>query len=180
MGKLKLNPKQMLFCEEYVKNGLNAYQAYIAAGYKVKSEKVAREASSRLLSTNVNIQAYISDLQKPALKKARVTVERIAEELEKIAFSGMEELVEVSGRDIKIKKDADLSTLDSISFNESFDAKGGSSKGFSFKKSDKLKALDMLLKMSGGYDRSPDADAGNLGTNSGRILEALRKLRGNK
>jgi phage terminase small subunit len=174
----KLNPKQIAFCEAYVKHG-NATQAYIEAGYKT-TEKVARTNASKLL-TNDNIQQYIQKLQKPALKKAEVTVERITSTLAKIAFGELQDVVEIgeNGKP-KIRPDADLSGIDGLSFSESFDAKGGYSKGFSFKKSDRLKALDMLLKMTGGYDRSPDSDVGNLRDNSGRILEALEKLRGPK
>lgn len=171
-----LNPRQIAFCQAYAQHG-NATKAYLEAGYKV-TEKVAQVQASKML-LNPMVQAEIKKLAAPAQKKAEVTIERITEELARIAFSGMDELVEISeGGKIKVKPEADLKLLDSVNFSESFDAKGGYSSGFSFKKSDKLKALDMLLKISGGYERSPDSDAGNLKSNSGRILEALRKLRG--
>jgi len=47
-NKSKLRPKEMRFLEEYAKCGNHA-DAYLAAGYKVKSREVARTAGSRLL-----------------------------------------------------------------------------------------------------------------------------------
>lgn len=51
--------KMKIFCDNYLANGLNATQAYIEAGYKVKSEAVATSAASRLL-TNVKVKEYIA------------------------------------------------------------------------------------------------------------------------
>ena len=47
-NKWNLRPKEVLFWEEYTKRGNHA-DAYMAAGYKVKSREVARTAGSRLL-----------------------------------------------------------------------------------------------------------------------------------
>jgi phage terminase small subunit len=173
MEEPKLNPKQILFAQAYAKHG-NATQAYLDAGYKV-TEEVARVNASKLL-TKSNVQQYLKSLQKPALKKAEVTIERITAELAKIAFGDLSDVVEMQDGRAKIKKDADLSLVDGISFSES-NGQAGHSKAFSFKKSDKLKALDMLTKMIGGYDRSPDSDEGNLKSNAGRILSALDRIR---
>ena len=46
-----------MFADEYIKSG-NATDAYIKAGYKVKTNSSAKAASSRLL-TNVNLKNYI-------------------------------------------------------------------------------------------------------------------------
>jgi phage terminase small subunit len=173
MEEPKLNPKQILFAQAYAKHG-NATQAYLEAGYKV-SEKVAQVNASKLL-LNPMVHQFVQKLQKPALKKAEVTIERITAELAKIAFGDLSDVVDVESGRVKLKDNADLSLVDGISFNES-NGQAGYSKGFSFKKSDKLKALDMLTKMIGGYDRSPDSDEGNLQSNAGRILSALDRIR---
>ncbi len=55
----KLKGKMKLFATNYLANGLNATQAYIEAGYKVKSEAVATSCASRLL-TNANVKEYIA------------------------------------------------------------------------------------------------------------------------
>ena len=54
---MKLTAKQRLFADEYIKSG-NATQAYIKAGYQVKSDGVAAAASIRMLR-NVKVKSYI-------------------------------------------------------------------------------------------------------------------------
>jgi hypothetical protein len=51
-----LRPQQMIFVSEYIKNGNNATQAAIAAGY---SEKTAYSSGSRLLKS-VEVQQYLN------------------------------------------------------------------------------------------------------------------------
>lgn len=58
-----LTQKQALFVSEYLKNGGNATQAYLKAGYKAKDEKVAGTAGTRLLR-NVRISRAIAERQK--------------------------------------------------------------------------------------------------------------------
>lgn len=58
-----LTQKQALFVSEYLKNGGNATQAYLKAGYKAKGEKVACTAGTRLLR-NVRISRAIAERQK--------------------------------------------------------------------------------------------------------------------
>lgn len=57
-----LTQKQALFVSEYLKNGGNATQAYLKAGYKAKDEKVACTAGTRLLR-NVRISRAIAERQ---------------------------------------------------------------------------------------------------------------------
>lgn len=59
MKEIVLKGKQKVFCDNYLANGLNATQAYLDAGYKVKNERAAQSASSRLLS-NVMVRDYIA------------------------------------------------------------------------------------------------------------------------
>lgn len=54
---MKLTQKQRLFADEYIKSG-NATQAYIKAGYKVRSDKVAGVNATRMLG-NARVKAYI-------------------------------------------------------------------------------------------------------------------------
>ena len=64
----KLSDKQKAFCEEYIID-FNAKQAAIRAGY---SESTAPQQASRLL-TNVNVQAYLSELK--AKRNVRVEID---------------------------------------------------------------------------------------------------------
>lgn len=75
---MKLTHKQRLFADEYIKSG-NAAQAYIRAGYRVKTESSAKAASSRLL-TNVNLKNYID------AKMAEIESHKIADAKEVLEF----------------------------------------------------------------------------------------------
>ena len=62
-----LRPQVMLFVTEYIKNGGNATQAAIAAGY---SEKTAYSQASRLLK-NVEVQRYLNKTEQNLNKDLR-------------------------------------------------------------------------------------------------------------
>ncbi len=86
MGKKKyiLSEKQKAFGREYVFDW-NATQAAIRAGY---SPKTAKEQACRLL-TNVNLQEYISNIQKDIAKLAGISVLSQISELKKVATSSI-------------------------------------------------------------------------------------------
>lgn len=69
------NQRHERFAQEMAK-GKSATEAYAKAGYRGD-----RTAASRL-STNVNVQARLSELQAKAAEKAVVTVEDIARQLD--------------------------------------------------------------------------------------------------
>lgn len=73
----ELTAKQEAFVREYLKD-LNATQAAIRAGY---SEKTAQEQGSRLLS-NVMVAEAVAKRQDKAAKRAEITVDSLAQELE--------------------------------------------------------------------------------------------------
>lgn len=58
-----LSDKQSLFVSEYLKNGGNATQAYIKAGYKAKNEKTAGACGARMLA-NAKVSRAIAERQK--------------------------------------------------------------------------------------------------------------------
>lgn len=80
----KLNAKQRAFCEEYVRNGYNATQAYIFA-YECNYE-TANAVSCRLMK-KPHVREYIKELQKEAFDAAAISAERIALKLAEIAFA---------------------------------------------------------------------------------------------
>ena len=176
---MKLSVLQQKFCELYAQSG-NGVKAYYDAGYKCKDEKNAASSAAKLL-TLPHISAYLDQIRSELSKKHNITTERLMQEAAKIAFSGMDDIVEIdeTGQP-RLKPNASLNELDSISGSESSSTgKDGSSysKGFSVKKSDRLKALDMLAKMIGAYDRDPADNQRNLADSAGRILDALRAVR---
>lgn len=64
-----LTPKQMAFCEEYIKNGKSGVDAYMAA-YDSQSRRAATIEASRLLD-NPEIEKYMEKLRKPIEKAVK-------------------------------------------------------------------------------------------------------------
>lgn len=121
-----LNDKQRQFCEEYLVD-LNGTQAAIRAGY---SEKTAKEQAARLL-TNVNVQEYISELQNKRNKRVQITQDEIVEKIIEVANRCMQAVpVTFMGRQVKDENGNNIWKFDSQGAN---------------------KALDMLMKHTGGY-----------------------------
>jgi phage terminase small subunit len=99
-----LTPKQERFCEEYLID-LNATQAAIRAGY---SKKTAKEQAAMLL-TKLNIQSFIEKLKKLRSEKTNITVERVLQELARIAFFDPRKLYDADGKLLNVK-DLDTDT----------------------------------------------------------------------
>ena len=76
MKKNELTEKQEVFVNEFVNNGGNGSQAYIAAGYSASSENVVNAAASRMLRLN-KISTQIARLQTQALAKKQKQAEKL-------------------------------------------------------------------------------------------------------
>lgn len=73
-----LTEKQKRFCEEYIKNGGNGTEAYLAA-YDSNSENAASVEASKFLGRD-DIQAYINKLRKPV---ERAVIRKVINERER-------------------------------------------------------------------------------------------------
>ena len=103
----ELRGKQRKFADNYIKSG-NATEAYVNAGYKVRSNETARANASRLL-TNANVKAYIEkrlkQLESAKLATAQETLEYLTsvmrgEQTETVVTAkGLYKNVEVSAKD---------------------------------------------------------------------------------
>lgn len=87
MSESVMTGKQKRFCEEYVID-YNATRAALAAGY---SENSAKQIGSENL-TKLDIQSYISEIQKDLSKLSGVTALRNILELKKLAYSSLSDL----------------------------------------------------------------------------------------
>lgn len=136
-SKPKLTAQQKRFAHEYIID-LNTTQAAIRAGY---SEKTANEQGARLLA-NVSVRELVEQLKKNREIRTNVTADRVLAELAKIAFSDLNEFVEVdeSGK-IKVKpsNQVDGTVLSEIS--ESVTQNGRTK---NIKLHDKMKALELI------------------------------------
>lgn len=181
---MKLTPRQIKFCELYVQTG-NATQSYLEAGYKVKDQVTAQANSSRMLLNDM-VRAHIEKIQESLSLSIRITTEKLMEELAKIAFSNLNNIVAIVDGELVLKETDDLNQLDGLSASKAesgpkFGGKNGNSSSktttFSIKRADRLKALDMLAKMIGAYGRRESDNSKILRDNAPRVLETLKKYR---
>lgn len=136
-----LTDKQDQFCKEYLID-LNATQAAIRAGY---SQNAAKEQASRLL-TKANVQERISSLKAQRDQRTNVTMDRVINELAKIAFVNPKDLYDYKGtlNSVSDLDDNDAAAISEITHNTT-------AKETKYKLHSKTTALDMLMKHVGGY-----------------------------
>ena len=143
----KLTDKQKKFVAEYLVD-LNATQAAIRAEY---SEKTARQQGQRLL-TNVDIQAAIQERQKELSEKTNITQEKVLTELAAIAFANGTDFASVNANGlIAIKATSQvpkekLPAIAGIKYTNH-------GMGVEIKLHDKVRALELLGKHLGVFDR---------------------------
>ena len=143
MAQRKLNAKQQCFVEEYLID-LNATQAAIRAGY---SPKTATAIASENLS-KPSISAAIACAMAERSKRTGITQDRVLNELAKVAFLNITDVVDEYGR---IKENAtkeDKACIESIKYKHS-DTDMGSSVEREVKVASKLKAIEMLMRHLG-------------------------------
>lgn len=153
----KLTPKRKRFVDEYLID-LNATQAYIRAGYKVKSESVAAVESHRLLR-NPKIEKAISEAMERRSQRTNITADRVLEQLAKFAFADIKSLMtwnEETGR-VKLRDPEDIDgtiiteltqTVTEVPYGDETADKITTR----IKRGDPLKALEMIGKHLGMFD----------------------------
>jgi phage terminase small subunit len=82
VNSLALSVKQERFCLEYAKTG-NQRQAYLLAGYNVKSDEAADANASRLLR-NDNVKARLAELYEEAKNASIADIVEMQQTLTKI------------------------------------------------------------------------------------------------
>jgi len=87
----KLTPKQEMFIREYLID-LNATQAYLRAGYNVKSEDVAAVNAKRLLS-NAKIEAAIQEAMSKRSERTDIKADDVLQYWHDIATADPNEII---------------------------------------------------------------------------------------
>lgn len=144
---MKINSKHQAFVNAYLTNGYNVYRAALTAGY---SENYAKAQSHKLLE-NVGIQQAISNVRERATKKTEVTLERITAELAKVGFSDISQVLNLDSEEVRIRNLSELSDDAKAIISEVTETDNRFGVRRSVKLYNKLTALDMLIKMLGGY-----------------------------
>ena len=161
----KLTAKQQRFVDEYLID-LNATQAAIRAGY---SPSTANEQGARLL-VNVSISSAISQAMAHRSRRTGITQDRVLRELAKVAFVNANDVIDTDSATVRADAaEDDLACIQSVKVKTS-ESEMGSSSEREIKLYDKMRALEMLGKHLGLFDkRGQDSSNGE----KNNLLEAI-------
>jgi phage terminase small subunit len=148
----KLTDKQKKFVEEYLID-LNATQACIRAGY---SPKTADRIGPELLGKTCVSEA-ISNAMAERSKRTGINQDRIVQELARIAFVKITDVVDSDGEIKTDASDDDLACIESYKVEDSDSVNGSSSKR-EVKLASKIKALELLGKHVGMWNDKIQVD----------------------
>lgn len=110
---MKLTEKQKRFADYYIEMG-NATEAYLKAGYSVKSNDVAKANASRLL-TNANVSEYVANLMESKDKERIASQDEILTYLTKVMRGETtEETLQGVGKGAQTISDIEVSAKDRI------------------------------------------------------------------
>lgn len=140
MPELK-NARHELFAQQLAM-GKPAAEAYRLAGFRDNDGNAIR------LKGNERVQARVLEIQAPALRRAEVTVERLAEELGHISLHDLSDVLETRGSKVFLRKklgDLPKSVTAAISSIRS------TKDGIEVKFHDKLGAINLLGKHKGMF-----------------------------
>ena len=152
----KLTAKQKKFVEEYLID-LNATQAAIRAGY---SPDTANEIGSQNLA-KLSIKNEIDKAIAERSRRTGINQDRVLRELAKIAFVNPGDVINLNQATVKSDaKEEDLAAIASVKI-KNIPTEDGEITEREIKLCDKLKALDLLGKHLGIYDKK-DAEDKNL------------------
>lgn len=148
----KLTAKQARFVSEYLID-LNASQAALRAGYK-NGEK------GRQLVPKSNVAEAIREAMAEREKRTQITQDRVVNEIAKIAFGDMRDVMEWGPRGVRLRPSSEI-PADAAAFvsevSETTTETGGSLK---LKTNDKLKALELLGRHLGAFQDKVDVTGG--------------------
>jgi len=148
------------FCFEYVKD-FDRTGAVEKAGFKCKTHNSRKRVALRLLSTNVYCQEKIYNLLKAQEKRAEKTADQIIREMEKLAFSNIEDYLSFGAKGIVLNESSKLTREQLAAISEVSDThtKHGQLKR-TFKLYDKKGALVELGKRFRCFPNTQTVDIG--------------------
>lgn len=169
----KLNNRQKRFCDEYLVD-LNATQAAIRAGY---TAKYANTNAFKLLQ-NTAIKDYIQKRQADRMERTEITQDMVLRELALIAFSNAADYASVIEKQAMTQVDGNMillydedgepvmyRTVEPVLTAELTEDQKKALRvikkgrdGFEIQPYDKVKALELLGRHLGMWDKKTDAD----------------------
>lgn len=156
-----------IFCQEIIK-GKSQRQAYYIAypsSKKWKPETVDNKASK--LHKCDEVLARLEELRKEAENANKITRDDILSELKNIGFSRISDYAEINGPTVRIKPLSEMSQ-EQVGAIASLEQ---GNYGIKLKLCDKLKALEMIIKML-GYDKTePDENLEDISEAESEVFE---------
>ena len=161
MEEMKLNAKQLKFCEAYVGEAeRNAEKAVILAGY---SDTSPRKNGWRMLQEGTPTKKYIDHLEKEMLKNVGINKSFLVERIANIADIDVTQFFDDEGNYITFEELKQLpsqvrKTIKSISFgefpknSEGQKIEGSSRKILNINFHSLTQAQERLIRMGGHYD----------------------------
>lgn len=149
----KLTDRQKRFVEEYLID-LNATQAAIRAGYSVKTAGQIGEQNLKKLE----ISEAIGKVMAERSKRTGINQDRIVNELAKLAFVKITDIIDDQCNIRRTVTDEDLACIESMKYKSS-DSETGSSIEREVKIAPKLKALELLGKHLGMWRNKQEENA---------------------
>lgn len=159
----KLTPRQAAFTQEYLVD-LNATQAAIRAGYSAKT--AYRTGADNLRKPQ--IAAAIQEAQEARAERTRITQDRVAEEIAKLAFSNMLDYMTVTSDgyavvDLSALTRGQAAAITELQVDEYVEGRDDDArlvKRIKFKLTDKKGALELLGKHLGMFTDRVDVTTG--------------------
>lgn len=147
---MNITEKQQRFVEEYLID-LNATKAAIRAGY---SPKTADVQGPRLLG-KVRVSCAIARAKAERSRRTGITQDRILQELARIAFLNPVDVLDLQSCTLRsdVSKD-DLSAVSFLRVKKVSAEEGGTYKELEIKFYNKLKALELLGKHLGLFEKN--------------------------
>lgn len=146
-----LTEKQRLFCDEYLID-LNATRAYKAAYPSVKGDASAAVCATKLLR-NAKVKAYVHERMQDRQERVELTQDMVLREIMAIAFADATDIV--SCDEYEHVRIASTSSLTEKQRKSIAGIKQGEF-GVEVKMYDRLKALELLGKHLGMFERQKD------------------------
>jgi phage terminase small subunit len=185
----KLSPRQLKFCQEYLKSG-NATDAARLAGY---AEKTVNVQGPRLL-VNVSVQKFLEAERKKLSQKHSIELSDLVTELQSIVFGSVGEVLDWDDQDVRIipKKDLkphQIKFIDNISFERRLESTGRYDENGNEEKTpvvklkvgslgrEKTKAIELLYKML-GFDKQATTGANALETAMQTAIAKFKEEKG--
>lgn len=147
----ELTPKQRKFVFEYLVD-LNATQAAIRAGY---SKKTAGTMAQRLVAKS-HVREAIRAAQSRREKRTEITQDRVLNELARIAFGNSRAVMSWGPGGLTLRNSEDLTEDEAALVSEVRETTTKDGGSLALKTHDKMKALELLGKHLGMFDRKPE------------------------